>query len=63
MTKPKLPPKCLPASRVVVQLTVGQEEVIRKSHLFTLLGENVGKSVRHLVQSAVIEEAIRQGKP
>lgn len=60
--KRKLPPMCRPASKVTITLTVGQEKVILKSHIYAIVGESVQKAVRHMVQSAIIDEAARQGK-
>lgn len=58
----KLPPKCKPASKVDMRLTVGQEEVIRASVAFELHGHSLKKTVRYLLQKAVIEEATEQAR-
>lgn len=60
--KRKVPPMCRPASKVTIRLTVGQEKVILKSTIYRLFGESVQKTVRHMVQSAIIDEASRQRK-
>lgn len=56
----KLPPKCKPATKFSMQLTVGQEEVIRASFAFELHDRNLKKTVRYLLQNAIIEEAKAQ---
>lgn len=56
------PPKCRNASRIQVQLTVGQEDVIRASLIYELMGNSMKKTVRFMVQTAVINEAGRQAK-
>lgn len=57
-----VPLNCRPASRVSITLTVGQEKIIRKSIVFGLMGNDIGKTVRHFVRAAVIAEAIGQTK-
>lgn len=60
--KRKVPPMCRPATKVSITLTVGQEKVILKSTIYRIVGESVNKAVRHMLQSAIIDEASRQRK-
>lgn len=43
-----------------MRLTVGQEKVVRASFVFELHNYSVKKTVRYMLQKAIMDEAIEQ---